>query len=513
MTPWSESPRTSCVFLMPTTRSFFICATPRSGSSLLSEALEFTTIAGRPREYFEPSYENDWFDRLGISANTEYVEKFLAAGTSPNGVFGAKLHWHQFVHLIARLRLIQGDGGSDLDLLRRTFPDLTYIFLTRRDKVLQAVSYVKALQTDRWHSLKPALVETQATPVLSFDVEAIDRWVTRYMEDETRWRRHFERAGVEPFEVVYEEFVETYDSTVLAILRHLNIPVPEGVKFPPPRLQKLGDEISEDWARRYRELRWPPRPFRARARLSYFICTAPRTGGFLLAEALESTGIAGRPREYFDRVFQKNWCEDLAIATDAEYLEKVLAAGTTPSGVFGAKVLWHQLEHLLAKLRLIQGNGLSDPELLRRTVPDLRYIFLTRRNKIRQAVSYDRAIRSGVWWSISANVDEQTSVPAPPFVFETIDDWVTRLTEFELNWRRHFRCLGIEPYEVAYEDLAEAHESTVHAVLCYLGLPTEGHKVATPRLRKQADAVTEEWVERYQELKRGSLCGSCGPCT
>jgi LPS sulfotransferase NodH len=212
-------------------------------------------------------------------------------------------------------------------------------------------------------------------------------------------------------------------------------------------------------------------------------------------------------REYFDRVFQQNWCESLAVASAAEYFEKALVAGTTPNGVFGAKVLWHQFEDLLVKLRLIQGNGLSDLELLRRTFPDLRYVFLTRRDKIRQAVSYDRAIRSGVWWSISANADQQTSappsVPTPPFAFEKSEDWVTRRREFESNWHRHFKRIGVEPFEVAYEDLAESCESTVHAILRSLDLPmSEGRKVAPPRLRKQADEVTEEWVRRYRELKR-----------
>ncbi|MGD0040990.1 MAG: Stf0 family sulfotransferase [Isosphaeraceae bacterium] len=495
------------------TRSFFVCATPRSGSSLLFEALEITMIAGRPREYFEPAYEKDWFARLGVSADTQYVEKFLAAGTTPNGVFGAKVHWHQFVHLRAKLRLIQGGVASDLELLRRTFPDLKYVFLTRWDKVLQAVSYVKALRTDVWHSLNLDAEGNRATPAQaqaptpSFDVAEIDRWVTRFMEDETRWHRYFERAGIEPFEVVYEEFLETYESTVLAILRHLDIAIPEGMDIAPPRLRKLGDELSEVWARRYRELKWPPRPLRGTAKLSFFISTAPRTGGFLLAEALESTRIAGRPREYFDRVFQQKWCETLAVTSDAEYFEKALAAGTTPNGVFGAKVLWHQFEHLMFKLRLIQGNGLSDLELLRRTFSDLRYVFLTRRDKIRQAVSYDRAIRSGVWWSVSANAYSQTSTPpsapAPPFAFEKIDDWVTRLTEFESNWRRHFKRIGVEPFEVAYEDLVENYESTVHAILRCLDLPiSEARKVAPPRLRKQADEVTEEWVQRYQELKQ-----------
>ena len=305
--------------------------------------------------------------------------------------------------------------------------------------------------------------------------------------------------------MVYEEFLETYESTVLAILRNLDIPTPDGMDFTPPRLQKLGNELSEEWAGRYRALKWPPRPPRGTARLSYFICTTPRTGGFLLAEALESTGIAGRPREYFDRVFEQNWCESLAVASNAEYIEKALAAGTTPNGVFGAKVLWHQLEHLLEKLRLIQGNGLSDLELLRRTFPDLRYVFLTRKDKLRQAVSYDRAIRSGIWWSIPVNAgpptSESPSVPAPPFTFETIDDWVIRLTEFESNWRRHFKRIGVEPFEVAYEDLSESYEPTVLAILRYLDLPlSEARKVAPPRLQKQADRVTEEWVQRYREV-------------
>ncbi len=35
------------------TRSYLVCATPRSGSTLLCEALLATGVAGRPREYFE----------------------------------------------------------------------------------------------------------------------------------------------------------------------------------------------------------------------------------------------------------------------------------------------------------------------------------------------------------------------------------------------------------------------------------------------------------------------------
>ena len=34
-------------------RSYLVCATPRSGSTLVCKALRATGVAGRPEEYFE----------------------------------------------------------------------------------------------------------------------------------------------------------------------------------------------------------------------------------------------------------------------------------------------------------------------------------------------------------------------------------------------------------------------------------------------------------------------------
>ncbi len=495
--------------IMPVTSSFFICTTPRSGSSLLSEALEFTGIAGTPREYFEPEYEQDWFARLGIAVDAEYFEKFRAAGMTPNGVFGAKLTWQQFAHLRAKLRQNQLGGTSDLELLARTFPDLRYIFLKRRDKVAQAVSYYKARRTDIWHVVTPDAHLTREAPAepLSFDFEQIDRWVTRFTEDESRWCRHFELLSLEPFELIYEDFVEAYESTVLEILRHLKIPIPEGFQIAPPRLRKLADTVSAEWIGRYHELKRPARVVRRSAIRCYFISTTPRTGGYLLAEGLQSTRIAGRPREYFEPLFQRQCVQSQAIQSETAYFDHVLAAGTTPNGVFGAKVLWHQFVHLMDQLRLVHGDGLCKFDLLRRMFPDLRYVFLTRRDKIRQAISYDRAIRSGVWWWIRTDGDENQqpqspAPPTPPFDFEQLDDWVTRLSEFEASWREYFKRLGVKPLEVAYEDFVETYEPTILSILRYLDLPiADGLKVAPPRLRKQADLISDQWVRRYQELK------------
>ena len=70
-------------------------------------------------------------------------------------------------------------------------------------------------------------------------------------------------------------------------------------------------------------------------------------------------------------------------------------------------------------------DNLSDLELLRRTFPDLRYVFLMRKDKIRQAVSYDRAIRSGVWWSIPTQANCLTEAPGPAIAPHSISHGMT----------------------------------------------------------------------------------------
>ena len=54
-----------------------------------------------------------------------------------------------------------------------------------------------------------------------------------------------------------------------------------------------------------------------------------------------------------------------------------------------------------------------------------------------------------------------------------------------------------------YEDFVQAYESTVLAVVCYLGIPISDQlKVAPTAVAEQADDVTDEWVDRYHEQKR-----------
>ena len=134
-----------------TNSSYLICATPRTGSYLLCDLLEATGVAGRPTEYLLAGYRKYWTEQWGTSTYSEYHARILSACTTPNGVFGTKVHGAQ---LLEFLRLATGKARLPAedrpDVVAAWFPHPSYIWSRRRDPVAQSVSWAKARQTNLW---------------------------------------------------------------------------------------------------------------------------------------------------------------------------------------------------------------------------------------------------------------------------------------------------------------------------------------------------------------------------
>src|ERR1700722_15250720 len=113
-----------------------LCATPRTGSYLLCEGLQHTGLAGKPTEYFSGGYEQYWRPRWGVKTYSEYLARVTKIGTTPNGVFGVKVHPVQFVHFAQRaadksaVTLIERHR-----LLESSFPGMRYVWMRRDDKL------------------------------------------------------------------------------------------------------------------------------------------------------------------------------------------------------------------------------------------------------------------------------------------------------------------------------------------------------------------------------------------
>src|SRR3954452_10742924 len=125
----------------------------------------------------------------------------------------------------------------------------------------------------------------------------------------------------------------------------------------------------------------------------YALCAVARAGAHLLTGALQATHLAGRPLQYFhDRLSHKY---ALRYGLDAArnvvpYLRGLLAAASTSNGVFGFRIESWDVEPLVERLRESSEFGnpeLGERQLLEKAFPRLRYIHLTREDKLRQAIS------------------------------------------------------------------------------------------------------------------------------
>ncbi len=239
--------------------SYLILATPRSGSYLLSEALEGTGLAGHPAEYFGPHRSTRLHKLWGITSHSDYLDRLLREFATPNGVFGAKVMWRQYLSLLRDL----GFGPifqskSSAAMMNSRFPDLHYVWITRRDKVRQAVSYWKALQTSRWSLSKGQAQQPVEEP--AFDFGAINELMRRILADEEAIRGYLKAHDLQPFTVVYEELVAAYEETAIRILQWLNITVPVDLVFPERRLLRQSDAQSEEWVQHFYQLSKAPSP-------------------------------------------------------------------------------------------------------------------------------------------------------------------------------------------------------------------------------------------------------------
>jgi len=229
--------------------------------------------------------------------------------------------------------------------------------------------------------------------------------------------------------------------------------------------------------------------------LSYLVCATPRSGSSFLCEILSSTRVAGCPEDYFWN--PPFWFAQWGATDFASFAQRLLEEGTTANGVFGSKLMWGQLDDLVKQFATLLSLGNAGPrQVLAAAFPNLHYIWLTRRDKLRQGISYYRAMETKVWRSTDVS---KVARVEPRFNFEAIQSLVQLCTWEDRAWQDYFRQNAIEPCTVVYEDLLESPAAVVRRVLSYLAVQARDplFQEGAWLHQRQSDAISEEWVERY----------------
>lgn len=240
--------------------SYIICASPRSGSHLLGEALQNTGVAGVPDEYFHSDAQGHLQNQTGGIAEQygqktleEFQDLVLELGSTPNGVFGVKISPFHLTDIVKNYQTLpQYKNLEAFELLETLLYEPKYIWLTRRDKVRQAVSWFKAEQTNIWRKTQASQTNLKQQP--TFDYIGIETCRLRIENAEQYWQTYFKEHNITPFKVIYEDLVEAYEETALKILEFLGIPHPETLSFSNRQLQKQSNSINDEWVKKYRNI-------------------------------------------------------------------------------------------------------------------------------------------------------------------------------------------------------------------------------------------------------------------
>lgn len=240
---------------------------------------------------------------------------------------------------------------------------------------------------------------------------------------------------------------------------------------------------------------------------SCLIATLPRSGSWLLAKGFQLTGLAGHPEEYFRPDHRAFWLDEWGhprVDSFADYVREALGYGTTDNGVFSAKLHWYQFKWLLGQLRAGPvPDALTDRELVERYLPQPRYVYLTRDDKARQAISYFRAIHTNEWFRL-AGEERPADGDGPPLVpdFQQIRWLEDLVSEHDRNWERFFTVSGLQPLRLTYEQLCADFKECVEHVLNFIGIDRPADMaISVPDLLKQADELTEHWLEIYLAVR------------
>lgn len=256
--------RSSRLASVETRQLLVIASVERTGSTLLCSILRGTKRAGAPIEHLNIHTRNfanfqhrhgvpkiklplrplgwlrsasrrypwrniSWFEQ---GSYRRYLEQIAAVNTTENGVFGIKMHWNQYErHML--------DVGATVDFWK---VPVAWVRITRRDEIRQAISFVRAAQTESWNSNMAATKEPM------YDGPAIAQALDRIAHENVQWSNYFASNNISPLHITYEELIGDTPATIGKIMNLIGEQLGE---IPPSRVRPQSDSRNGQWAAQF----------------------------------------------------------------------------------------------------------------------------------------------------------------------------------------------------------------------------------------------------------------------
>lgn len=192
-----------------------VCMTPRSGSQYLGSLLRDNGL-GLAHEHFR--YTGGSIEEItqqyGLETFEDFVRNRIDRNIAEGGaVFSAKADWMQFLPLYY------------LGAYQHYFRGAHYVYLTRRDRLDQAVSRYIATESRYFHSTY--LEHRDAVEGVPFSYEGIGAHLGHLLALENSWEQFFLSEEIQPLRIFYEDLAADPAAVLAGIFDHLGREPPQ----------------------------------------------------------------------------------------------------------------------------------------------------------------------------------------------------------------------------------------------------------------------------------------------
>lgn len=207
-----------------------LAATPLCGACALADVIRPTEQLGLPFDYAAPENLTRWSTELGTPTPEATLTELSQRRQSENGVFGILAKYDH------------GMGFNTARQMLRLLPNVKSIHIRRVDVLRQAVAFALSKQTVLWDNAgdEPA----------RYDPGLIDHCLNDIVVQNALWTRLFQRLGITPLELTFEDVAQDPRQAVARIASHCDLPdIP--LQSVPARVSDSADDRIEDWVTRY----------------------------------------------------------------------------------------------------------------------------------------------------------------------------------------------------------------------------------------------------------------------
>ncbi|WP_439100616.1 Stf0 family sulfotransferase [Congregibacter sp.] len=221
---------------------------------------------------------------------------------------------------------------------------------------------------------------------------------------------------------------------------------------------------------------------------TYGVAFAPRSGSTWLTDVVQQSRLLGKPGEYFNTDIAKKMIERSQSNNFGEYLD-YLKRDYHTNNVFGFEISWPWMH------KVIEDGNHHHLEKLD------GWFFLRRHDFVLQAVSLDKALRSGVFH----RRDEHTQKVEYSFDSSAIARQILHVMYNEFFFNRYFHERNIMPVELWYENMTTQNPASLIKAMAreldvIVGVEEEKRLLAIdPELKKMGNEQNIEFAKKFRD--------------